>query len=568
MSYLPELIDIRSKKEILNKFAGLNMTPAIKDAEFCKMLNMTSDQYPALSPRAPRHFVRRISKPNGLFMHDRLAWVDGTSFYYDGHIAGSVSDCKKTLIGMGAYIVIFPDKLLFNTKTQTFENMENKTVTQNISYTLTDDTGEGYTYTSSSEAPLSPADGSYWLDTSKTPHVLKQYSQIQQEWAAVDTVCVKISGTGIGLGFNKLDTVSISGMPLDELNGDFSLHACADDYIVITGVISEAGTENGSVTVERKVPDMDFVTESGNRIWGCSSFQHEIYASKQGDAKNWYSYLGIASDSYASTIGTKGDFTGASTHMGYVTFFKEDVIQRVYGSKPANYQINDTYARGVEKGSERSVAMINETLFYKSMNDICCMSGGLPQGISKELGNAARKNAVGGTLGKKYYLSMQEEDGSFGLYVFDSELGFWHKEDDTHVLFFAGSGGELYFSDDKGGLWNINGDTSYDSEEACSEGPVSWYCITGSIGMDSPDSKYVSKLRFRLEADNSSTLKIEASYDGGDFKTVYSLRPGKKRSVTVPIVPRRCDTMRLKISGRGSCRIYSITKSVEPGSDA
>ena len=384
----------------------------------------------------------------------------------------------------------------------------------------------------------------------------------------METTYVKLSSEGIGSGFSELDTVSISGMSEEALNGDFSLQKREQDNVVVTAIIDAAGSQTSAATLKRKVPDMDFITESGNRLWGCSNADHEIYACRQGDPKNWYSYLGIASDSYAATIGTKGDFTGAVTHLGYVTFFKEDVIQRVYGSKPSNFQLNDTCVRGVEKGSEHSAAMVNETLFYKSKSDVCCYSASLPQSVSRQLGAEPGKNASGGAMGRKYYLSVQNAEGEWELLVYDTEYGIWHREDETHALFFAGGGSELYFVDADGYLWNVNGSTDYDDPSAaCEEGEVEWFCETGSIGMDMPDSKYVSKLRLRLEAGAGSTVRIEASYDEGSFRTLYTARAGKKRSVTVPVVPRRCDTMKLRISGRGPCKIYSIAKTVEQGSD-
>ena len=80
--------------------------------------------------------------------------------------------------------------------------------------------------------------------------------------------------------------------------------------------------------------------------------------------------MGISTDSYAMTVCSGGDFTGACSHLGYVLFFKEDVIHRIYGTKPANYQLTNVESRGVEKGSEKSLVIVNETLYYKSAQDL------------------------------------------------------------------------------------------------------------------------------------------------------------------------------------------------------
>ena len=82
--------------------------------------------------------------------------------------------------------------------------------------------------------------------------------------------------------------------------------------------------------------------------------------------------------SYTATVGSDGDFTGAITHLGYVLFFKEDVIHKLYGSKPSNTQITTMPLRGVAKGCEKSLGIVNETLYYAARNNICSYEGAMP----------------------------------------------------------------------------------------------------------------------------------------------------------------------------------------------
>ena len=49
-----------------------------------------------------------------------------------------------------------------------------------------------------------------------------------------------------------------------------------------------------TVSMERRVPELDFVTECDNRVWGCNSKENVIYGCKLGDPTNWFSYRGIA----------------------------------------------------------------------------------------------------------------------------------------------------------------------------------------------------------------------------------------------------------------------------------
>ena len=50
-------------------------------------------------------------------------------------------------------------------------------------------------------------------------------------------------------------------------------------------------TETGSLTVKRTVPDLLYVCENENRLWGCD--KTTIYASKLGDIFNWNVYDGM-----------------------------------------------------------------------------------------------------------------------------------------------------------------------------------------------------------------------------------------------------------------------------------
>ena len=581
---LPTLDDSHSGKnrEMIGYFGGYNHNARINNNEFYDMQNMASDQSRLLVPRKPRGVERIFYHViNGLFAHEKLCWVEGEDFYYAGVRKGAVTNGQKQIIGMGAYVLIFPDKKYYNTSTGEFGSLENKVTTRATASLCTID-GDEYTgYTGSNTPPENPENGDLWVDTSASPHVLKQYSEAEGIWVSIPTTYVKLSGANVSAGFSKYDAVHISGLfgVIGNPSGDYIIYGLAgpyDSYIIITAIMDRPTGIPSDITVERTVPDMDYVTEFNNRIWGCSSANHEIYACALGDPKNWNKFMGISTDSYAATVGTPGDFTGCIAHGGYVLFFKEDVIHKLYGNKPSNFQLQDTICRGVQKGSEKSLVIVNETLFYKSTQDVCIYNSALPTSISQALGEVKYHDAVAGALGHKYYISMKDETEQPVMFVYDETQGVWHKEDNASIKFFAPLGSELYsirfeapyyyYLEAAGGTLNPD----YTGFPGTVEDPsdIDWYAETGDIGIDNPDNKYVSKLQIRLEVDEHALVRIEVKYDNeGDWLEKYKINLTRKRSFTVPIIPRRCDTMKLRISGRGACRIYSITKTYEQGSE-
>lgn len=215
-----------------------------------------------------------------------------------------------------------------------------------------------------------------WASTS----TLEEYSASSGSWTAVPLEYCRITAAGAQRLFAQWDTVTVQGTAAQQagmwtkLDGDLVVYDVLEnglrvrvnpegDHVYGTLVQSAEsaqwtsldGKETRSfavstpVRMERRVPDLDYVTECDNRVWGCSSKENVIYACRLGDPTNWFSYRGIAADSYAVTVGSDGAFTGAATCMGYALFFKENTLHKLYGSKPSDFQLTSLRCRGVAK---------------------------------------------------------------------------------------------------------------------------------------------------------------------------------------------------------------------------
>ena len=571
----PTLAEMQTSREMLDTFRGYNHNLRIGEGEFYDMTNLSSDNYPILSPRGKRGTYAAPATPGGLIAKDSLCYVDGGEFIMNEYrvAMGLTADDKpKTLISMGAYVIIMPDKKYINTENLAdYGSIEATVLTSDpVTYSLCKVDGVEYANVATQgTAPESPKNLDLWIDTSETPHVLKQYSATTAMWSDIATTYIKISSPGIGLPFNVNDGVTISGVvneALQDLNASTVIWAKGDNYIVVTGILDKVTTQESAIKVERTMPNMDFIIESGNRLWGCKygpqgdKIVNEIYASKLGDFKNWNCFMGISTDSYAASVGTDGEFTGAINHLGYPIFFKENYMHKVYGNYPANYQIQATACRGVQKGCERSLAIVNEVLYYKARSGICAYDGSLPAEISSALGDVVYDKAVAGSLGNKYYISMCDSK-TYHLFVYDTLKGMWHREDSTEVTDFCNCRGNLYYID------------HYDDQIKTIKGenetkPIEWEAVTGIIGTDSPDKKYISRMEVRMKLDVGSRVTFFVEYDSsGAYEYLFTMTGKNLQSFAVPIKPRRCDHLRLKIVGVGDAKIYSICKTLEWGSD-
>ena len=139
----------------------------------------------------------------------------------------------------------------------------------------------------------------------------------------------------------------------------------------------------------------------------------------------------------------------------------------------------------------------------------------------------------------------------------------WHREDNTQAESFCSCGNEMYYIDSADKTIR----TVFGSGMPTTE-PVEWMAETGIIGASSPDKKYISRLTVRMSLDLGTQVDFYAQYDSlGEWEHLCTMTGTQLRSFAVPIRPKRCDHLRLRIEGKGDAKIYSITKTIEEGSD-
>ena len=558
----------------IEKFYGYNHNLRVGYGGFYDMQNLTSSYFPMLSTRHKRADFSVSGKVEGLFSKEKIAYINNNTLYYGGTAVAGMSfpdlQTERKLVSMGAYLLIFPDKKYLNTdNTSIFGDIEATfTTAGEVTYTLSDVNGTDYTYLTTK--PEEPEDGDYWLDGS----TFKIYSEYSSSWVSVLSTYVKISYPNIGKAFSQYDGVKISGSSDSQFNTTTVLWAVADDYIVVTGIIDGTFTQNTALTIKREVPDMDFLCEGENRVWGCNSSNNEIYACKLGDFKNWNCFMGISTDSYAASVGTDGDFTGAIRYLSSVLFFKENCIHKIYNTNPP-YNISSSFAKGVQKGSSRSLCVVNGSLFYLSPTGIVVYEGSLSSPVENVFGTTYYFNGVAGEFRDKYYICVSSGTNTKTLFVYDTKTRMWHKEDNINISEFATNDSNLYFIYDDNGtkkLGLIDSEQPYGSFTGQLRGynpenSVAWYAETGLIGLDYVGHKYIKIISTRLKLDGNIVLYAE--YDSsGVWEVVDKIETTKLHGVVLKTsIPQRCDHLRLRFTGNGICNIYSLTISIEEGSE-
>ncbi len=580
--FKPYLNSIEKNRHMISEFKGYKNNKIIDENEFYYEENLSSDNYPVLSPRNKRAFFNVTGDSlHGLFSKTKLCYINNNTLYYGGvAVPGIVFpqiEKERFFVSMGAKLIVFPDKVYINTNDfSDFGSLEASFSARGVLCSLCRGDGTLYgDYIIGNTAPENPEDKTLWVDTSVNPNILKQYSKADELWVEIEDKFIRITSPGIGLGFNLYDGVFLTGFSEIGLDGNFTIYDKGDDYIVVPGILSGNKEISGEIVVERKLPEMDFICESGNRLWGCSSQNNEIYASKLGDPCNFYSFRGISADSYAVSVGTDAEFTAITSFRGCVLVFKENCLHKIYGQNPP-YTLTTAYIRGVQKGSHKSLSLLNETLYYKSPNGICSFDGGLPVDISQSLGNEYFVSAVGGTFLNKYYICMTNTKGERVLFNYDGKRNLWHREGVFDIREFATNNLNLYFIaafgekkqlgiiDSKHKFGNFTGELNGFIQEVS----IKWCAETGLWGLSFAENKYYSAVVIRAVGEEGATLKISLQYNSdGKWIEQISKAITKTGSFTLPFSTPRCDHLMMKIEGEGNIQILSISRKIEVGSE-
>ena len=611
---LADRMRLANTRQLLRAFGGLNETYGCSEAEYSAGVNFSARDFPALSTRTPRRKLRALTGLNGMYHLTGLLPVCGRDITYTPDDAAApavtkadaVTDGRKALVGIGTKILIFPDKLAFDTADGSVTALGALWTAADKSVTFAPCDAAGKTYQVEAfgrDEPADPADGQLFLRVEDADHpwrydsTLEMYSKNSGSWADIPLEYCRITAAGLGKLFRQWDTVTVQGAAAEtagqspELNGDQIVYDMGEDWLRVRctpqgeyfyGTLvqnaaaaqwqSMDGKQHRSVdaaqtvSMERRVPELDFVTECDNRVWGCNSRENVIYGCKLGDPTNWFSYRGIAADSYAVTVGSDGAFTGAASCMGYALFFKENTLHKLYGSKPSDFQLSSLRCRGVAKNAARSLCVLNETLYYLSPDGVMAWDGSIPTKVSTALDPARLRNvksALGGALDGRYYLHLVRGSGeaqAVRLLVYDTERGLW-QEEDVCSYEMAGSGGQLYLWDGKA-IWAADADREENWQQAGGiEDGVSFELVSGNIGLDSPEELYLSRLTLRLEAEVKSRIEVAVSYDSGAWETLAQLTADGRRCFDVPFVPRRCGSLRFRLKGRGQLTLRSLTRT-------
>lgn len=545
------------------KFGGINNLNGTPLGEWEEMHNMTSDSYPAVCNMPNRRFKSLPSDMTGfMFKDDKLVYTVSDGIHIgDTKIDLKLSETQKKLVSMGAYIVILPDWIVINTEDMSV--MEGTVDSESSTVTIT-----GGRLTEANTNMTSPSvdihkDLYFLTDATNTEvNKLKEGDTVKVSYVYKDkpkSLTLTVAEISTDASYLMEGEIAV----VFDTSGKYS-----DTYYFFTEgrkisagrpytSFDNAKLEKSAELSKQDIPLMDYelIIEHNNRLWGCSSENHEIYCSKLGDPFKWTDYSGISTDSYAVTVGSDGDFTGSAVYNDSVLFFKENCVHTVYGTKPSNFTLSTIELRGVQKGSYNSICKSNGLLYYKAPEGIFVFNGSASVRADARLGEDIKDTAVGVADDNAVYMATD-----YRMYVYDYLHDSWHTEDimGGYGKMISGHnyGGALYMTMLVGNLVKLYLIRGIDDSFTEYEPEISFGLQTGELNRSGAIMRHISKLRFVVGVDDAYrevSFNISISYNGGSFQTVYSYDSTKPKPnteiFTVPIIPMRCQRMKIRIGG-------------------
>lgn len=298
----------KNRKQII-AFAGLNYGQGAGDGELAESWGLSSARFPCLSQRDGRKTAGTYTSPTGLYARGKLCVVDGTDFLYDGKVVGHVTAGEKQFATINTKIVIFPDKVYYDTEAEKFGMLaaEYPGFPGDVTFTANTLTVPEQSYidqaaenaetkgsvaadtsiTAYTGASVNKTTGALTMSggTAGTPDKLKAGDYIQydcdssKEYMVVQSSAKQSDGTyqityllhtaalhkypGFDELFKAGDAIEISGCTTCAANnGSHIIRSLEARKLTFTkDIFTKTGVEAGTVMLERKVPDLTCICE-------------------------------------------------------------------------------------------------------------------------------------------------------------------------------------------------------------------------------------------------------------------------------------------------------------------
>lgn len=580
LPYMPS--NISKKQKTISSFAGINLNISKNNNELSESTNMSAKDYPCLSVREKRckktdtkTDITCISSKNEIFY---------TGYKENNPDVHSITYGEKTLklseeekhkgaerscAHLADSLLIMPDKLVYSPS-------ENKA--EKIPYYKFQDIVSSKEKASEELGTSSISNFPTYIGKVTKNGIISHSHQYRSYISYLMTFENLKANDIVNISFNLLPQVDThdsafyayinkmkKGMDFKIKSVTTTSYTTAKGEVsAITGIdfgenVLDTGGYNDiiiySVTIERKMPDIDFVCALNNRVWGVKG--NSIRCSRLGDCGCWDDFSADAfgtlpSACFSTEVDTGGDFTAITPFGGTILAFKENCIHKIYGTEPANFTLSTLDCNGVAKGAHKTIAMINGVLYYMGIDGIYAYDGSRPALISQKTDIHKWKVLGAGTDGVNYYLSAKC-DNRFILYVYYPKTNIWHTEE------IGENKGQFFFFENK--LHAMCKGEIYTISDSAGKEDIKW-SFALDFDEDTFGTKGYGRLLVRYNLAKDAHFKVTTVCDGNFQKKSVDIRWNRATEGTsvlnLPII--KCNKLKVIFEGKGDFTLIEICR--------
>ncbi len=586
--HLPVIKKENRYKRSIVTFGGINLTKDFQEGELEDAYAISHRMFPAITQRFKSETVFECQSPSAAVFADKECVATNDALYYDRKKVATLTSGEKQLAVLGKKILVFPDKVYYDTQAGEVGDLRALACTQGVTTTFTSDTisvpavhikesrridkqsfprdmklvifdaatvseGKVVLGKASLKNPSELSEGDIYNEgCNKNEYLIIQsalYLEDTEEYSVTsEKVTVENLMENIFGGFREGDVVEIEGCTdIKDNNKSATIISKTDTSLTFAEGTFTAGNDNGNITIQRKIPDFTCVCTYENRLWGCE--KNTIYASALGDATNFFKYQNLSTDSFTVESNSAGDFTACTVYGNGCLFFKEDVCYRLFGTRPSNFQLSESFKGGILKDDEKSIANVGGKLVYKGNGGVYIYYGGSPQRISDKLGDISLKKAVGTSDGRNYYLTADTET-SREEFIWDSEKNLWSKTGIENTIDYLCFGEDVYRLNEQG-ISIIRRETDED---------VEWSMTLRPFDEGYYKTKNYSRIHICAELWRGAYIRTEIKGDDGIFRCINTSYGDEKKYINIPCSLKGCHEAQIRLSGKGKSVINSIVR--------
>jgi hypothetical protein len=301
---------------------------------------------------------------------------------------------------------------------------------------------------------------------------------------------------------------------------------------------------------------MDMICVFNNRVWGIKN--GTVYGSKYNDPFTWakYSVPAAEDDSvYFKISSERGKLTGLIPLENHIVFTTDASIYEMYGTKPSNY-IPRLVAGNKGCIDGNSLVEIEGAIFMLSPDGVNVYAGSYPSLMSTQLNESNYVSGVAGTDGRKYYISLYN-GSTYSLYVYDTYIKQWHREDSLQVKDFALFQKKLTALTADNSIYKFNSGVE----------TVTWEAQTDKFTEQYMGMKSTSKLKLEVDLEPGTTIGVYIKYNNDDYTLIKEFVSNGYQYFKCDIIPKRCEHFQIKLTGTGAAKIFKLGRRIIVGSD-